>query len=116
MGVRVVLDDFGIGYSSLARLVRLKVDGVKIDRSFVIDMNDNPRSDAVVRWAAGLARNLGVSLAAEGVETRAAWRRLRTLGVGSAQGFLMARPLTPDELDAWRVDASLSAEAQPLRS
>jgi EAL domain-containing protein (putative c-di-GMP-specific phosphodiesterase class I) len=98
LGTRVVLDDFGIGYSSLSRLVNLPVDGVKIDRSFVLDMEANPRSDAIVRWAAGLASNLGLSLSAEGVETDAAMSRLRSLGVSTAQGFLVARPLTPDQL------------------
>jgi EAL domain-containing protein (putative c-di-GMP-specific phosphodiesterase class I) len=106
LGVRVVLDDFGIGYSSLSRLVNLRFDGVKIDRSFVQDMGVNPRSDAIVSWAAGLARGLGLSLAAEGVETPAALRRLRTLGVASAQGFLVARPLTVDQLDAWRSNSA----------
>jgi EAL domain-containing protein (putative c-di-GMP-specific phosphodiesterase class I) len=102
LGMRVVLDDFGIGYSSLSRLVNLPVNGVKIDRSFVLDMGKNPRSDAIVSWAAGLARGLGLSLSAEGVETDAAMTRLRTLGVSTAQGFLVARPLTADQLDAWR--------------
>ena len=115
LGTRVVLDDFGMGYSSLSRLVRLHVDGVKIDRSFVIDI-ENPRSDAVVSWAAGLARGLGLSLAAEGVETPTAWQRLRSLGVDSAQGFLMAQPLTPDQLDAWRADEAAIAAALPPRS
>ena len=103
VGIQLVLDDFGIGYSSLQRLVRLPVDGVKIDRSFVAGLGgDNTRQAEVVRWAAYLARGLGLTLAAEGVETRESWLMLRALGVGSAQGFLIAQPLTADELDAWR--------------
>ncbi len=106
MGMRLVLDDFGIGYSSLSRLMNLRVDGVKIDRSFVQDMASNPRSEAVVSWAARLARGLGLSLAAEGVETTAVLAQLRMLGVGSAQGYLVAKPLTPDQLDAWRSNSA----------
>jgi EAL domain-containing protein (putative c-di-GMP-specific phosphodiesterase class I) len=105
VGIQLVLDDFGIGYSSLQRLVKLPLDGVKIDRSFVTGMVDNPRSTEVVRWAAELARGLGLTLAAEGVETRESWLALRALGVGSAQGYLIARPLSPEELNVWRREA-----------
>lgn len=111
VGINLVLDDFGIGYSSLQRLVRLPLDGVKIDRSFVTGMGGNPRQAEVVRWAAELAKGLGLTLAAEGVETRESWLMLRSLGVDSAQGFLFAKPLTAAELEDWRDDRPTLVEA-----
>jgi EAL domain-containing protein (putative c-di-GMP-specific phosphodiesterase class I) len=91
-GISVALDDFGVGYSSMARLVRLPVDVLKIDRTFVMPMATDERSAVVVRAAIEIAHSLGLKAVAEGVETEEVWRRLRLLGCDWAQGFLIGRP------------------------
>jgi diguanylate cyclase (GGDEF)-like protein len=101
MGVRLALDDFGVGQSSLAYLKHLPVSDIKIDRSFVIGMVDD-RSDAViVRSTIDLGRNLGLRVVAEGVETQAAHDALVAMGCDLAQGFLMSRPLAPQDVADW---------------
>ena len=99
-GVRISIDDFGTGYSSLALLQGLPVDEIKIDRSFVRDMLENPSDAAIVRSTIDLADNLGLSAVAEGVETPAALEELRTFGCHEAQGYLIGRPVPADELTA----------------
>ena len=101
LGVRLSLDDFGSGHSSLAYLKRLPLDEVKIDRSFVIGMADDADDAAIVRSTIDLARNLGLEVVAEGVETEAALRDLADLSCDVAQGYFVSRPLPADELDAW---------------
>lgn len=91
-GVQIALDDFGTGYSSLTYLLRLPVTRLKVDRSFVDTMTTDPGSAAIVRTVTTLARDLGLSWVAEGVETEAQLRALRRLGPGLAQGFHFARP------------------------
>ena len=92
MGVRVVIDDFGAGYSSLAYLQSFPFDKIKIDRSFVSGLPENPSSQAIVRAIVGLGRGLNLPLIAEGVETRAQLEFLDSLGCGEAQGFLFGAP------------------------
>ncbi|MCW2284128.1 diguanylate cyclase (GGDEF)-like protein/PAS domain S-box-containing protein [Rhodoblastus acidophilus] len=92
MGVRVAIDDFGAGYSSLAYLQSFPFDKIKIDRSFVAGLPDNGNSQAIVRAIVGLGRGLGVPLIAEGVETSAQLDFLRAAGCGEAQGFLIGAP------------------------
>lgn len=94
LGVRLVLDDFGTGYSSLSRLRRFPLDGIKVDRSFVADMGGDAREDVlIVAGIVELARTLGLTVVAEGVETREQLALLRRIGCRYAQGFLLARPL-----------------------
>jgi diguanylate cyclase (GGDEF)-like protein/PAS domain S-box-containing protein len=93
-GVRLVIDDFGTGYSSLECLQRLPIDGLKIDRGFVADLDVTPTATAIVKAIVTLGHQLGLRLTAEGVETAAQLERLRSLGCDSAQGFHFARPLT----------------------
>ncbi len=100
LGVRVAVDDFGTGYQSLGQLLALDIDEVKLDRSLVADVADNPRSQAVVRAMASLTRSLGLDLVAEGIETREALQQLRELGCTIAQGFFLARPLPGNDLHA----------------
>jgi EAL domain-containing protein (putative c-di-GMP-specific phosphodiesterase class I) len=99
-GVRVALDDFGTGYSSLTRLRRLPVDEVKIDRSFVSQLEHDRHDRSIVRSVIGLAHDLGLTVVAEGVETRACWDWLAQHGCDEAQGYFMGRPMPLEDLEA----------------
>jgi EAL domain-containing protein (putative c-di-GMP-specific phosphodiesterase class I) len=101
MGIRLTIDDFGSGYSSLAYLKRLPVSQIKIDRSFVLNMQADEGDAVIVRSTIDLAHNLGLTVVAEGVETTATWQQLSTLGCDQAQGYHLSRPLPPDQLAAW---------------
>ncbi|MET8147188.1 bifunctional diguanylate cyclase/phosphodiesterase [Actinoplanes sp. NPDC049668] len=97
-GVRVAIDDFGTGYSSLHYLTRLPVDILKIDRSFVAELNGTPEGSAIAEAILRLGQVLHLTTVAEGVETTAQAAELRTLGCGIGQGYLYARPLPAAEL------------------
>ena len=101
LGVRLAIDDFGTGYSSLTRLKQLPIHVVKIDKSFVMSMSVDEGDDAIVRSTIELARNLGHTVVAEGVEDQVTWDRLAVLGCDWAQGFHLARPMTAATFDAW---------------
>jgi diguanylate cyclase (GGDEF)-like protein/PAS domain S-box-containing protein len=101
MGIRLSIDDFGTGHSSLSYLKRLPVSEIKIDRSFVMNMDHDEDDETIVRSTIDLAHNLGLEVVAEGVETQAIWDRLAQLGCTFAQGYLLSRPVPPDELTAW---------------
>ena len=92
LGASLALDDFGVGFASLAYLKSFKFDRLKIDRSFVIDISDNPQSIAIVMAVVALARTLDIAVTAEGVETIEQFERLRSAGVMSIQGYLFGRP------------------------
>ncbi|MDQ2942591.1 MAG: EAL domain-containing protein, partial [Candidatus Dormibacteraeota bacterium] len=98
MGVRLALDDFGTGYSSLLYLMRLPVNEIKIDRSFVSALASDPDSGAIVRSAVGLGHNLGLRVVAEGLQDRAAEAVLIEAGCDAAQGFLVGRPCAEHEM------------------
>jgi diguanylate cyclase (GGDEF)-like protein/PAS domain S-box-containing protein len=100
MGVRLALDDFGTGYSSLLYLMRLPVNEIKIDRSFVSALASDPDSGAIVRSAVGLGHNLGLRVVAEGLQDRAAEAVLIEAGCDAAQGFLVGRPVAAREITA----------------
>lgn len=93
LGVRVSVDDFGTGYSSMSYLARFPVDTLKIDRSFVSEMAGDGESQEIVGTIVTLARNLGMNVVAEGVETAEHLARLRALACEKAQGFLFSEPL-----------------------
>ncbi|HUG30968.1 MAG TPA: EAL domain-containing protein [Candidatus Limnocylindria bacterium] len=95
LGVRVVLDDFGTGYSSLAYLRQLPLDTIKIDRSFVTDLDVQDPNLGIVRAVVSLAHGLGITVVAEGIETEEQARRLRDLGCDMGQGFVWAHPADP---------------------
>ncbi len=101
MGVTLSLDDFGTGYSSLGHLRRLPVSELKIDRSFVQRMGDDPRDAAIVRSVVDLARGLGMQVVAEGVEDQRTWDALQALGCDTAQGWLLSRAEPADVLTPW---------------
>ncbi|WP_460866341.1 putative bifunctional diguanylate cyclase/phosphodiesterase [Rhodococcus aerolatus] len=101
LGVQLSVDDFGTGYSSLSYLRRLPVDEVKIDKGFVLGMDADLADHAVVRAITELGHSLGLRVVAEGVETETMRERLGALGVDAAQGFLIARAMSPARFDAW---------------
>ena len=107
MGVHIALDDFGIGYSSLAYLNRLPLDEIKIDRSFVIGMIDDESSATIVRATVELGHGLGYAVVAEGVENTETRQRLSALGCDAIQGFLVARPMPADQTAEWIGKATL---------
>ena len=101
LGVRLAVDDFGTGWSSLSYLTRLPVDEVKIDKSFVATMTSDPADAAVVSSTVGLAHELGMVVVAEGVEDPVVWDRLRALGCDEVQGFLVHRPAPAAVIGPW---------------
>lgn len=101
MGVNITIDDFGTGYSSLSYLKRLPANTVKIDKSFVIGMVQDPNDAAIVRTSVDLAHNLGLKVVAEGVETQAVMQLLIEQGCDSAQGFYFSRPVSADDFVRW---------------
>ena len=107
----IAVDDFGTGYSSLSYLRDLPIDELKLDRSFIAPMRDDPRAAALVSSAVGLAHSLGLTMVAEGVEDGEAFSRLGELGCDVAQGFWMSHPVPAEELELW-----LSARDAPERS
>jgi diguanylate cyclase (GGDEF)-like protein len=100
MGVRLVIDDFGKGYSSLSYLRRLPVDEIKIDRSFLLGLADG-EDDTLVRCMIDLAHNLGMTAVAEGVETAAVYQQLVDLNCDAAQGYYICRPASVQDARRW---------------
>jgi diguanylate cyclase (GGDEF)-like protein len=110
LGVRISVDDFGTGYSSLTYLKGLPVDEVKIDKTFIDGLSEDPADRAVVRAVVDIAHTLGLKVVAEGVEQEQQLTILRSLGVDEVQGYLHARPMPAREAAAWlrnREDARL---------
>ncbi len=97
-GVRFSIDDFGTGYSSLSYLSTLPIDSLKIDRSFVMGLHDKPHHVEIVRAVLNLGQTLGRKVIAEGVETPEQLATLRELGVPIGQGYLLSRPLRPQQV------------------
>ncbi len=100
LGVRIFIDDFGTGYSSLAYLATLPIHALKVDRSFVIQM-DEPRYRTIVESTISMAHSLGMKVVAEGVETQELVAALAALGCDEIQGYIYSKPLPADELDPW---------------
>jgi len=96
LGVSIAIDDFGTGYSSLSYLQRFPIDRIKIDRSFVRDLTENPRDAAIVDAIVLVAIRLGLDVIAEGVETPTQLDALRAHGCGYSQGFLYSQPMSSD--------------------
>ncbi len=101
MGIQLSLDDFGTGYSSLSYLKKLPVSEIKIDKSFVKDMELDANDTVIVRSTIALGHNLGMQVVAEGVESRESWDLLTAMGCDASQGYYMARPMRAADLEKW---------------
>jgi EAL domain-containing protein (putative c-di-GMP-specific phosphodiesterase class I) len=99
MGLFLAIDDFGTGYSSLAYLQRFPIQKLKIDSSFILDIQSDQNDAAIAKSIIGLARNLNLEVVAEGVENEVQAEWLRQQGCDQAQGFLYAKPLTPKQFE-----------------
>ena len=116
VGVHLAVDDFGTGYSSLSFLKRFPLDILKIDRSFVDGLPDDAEDTAIATTILSLARSLGLSVVAEGVETEAQRRALVELGCTRAQGYLFSRPVTEERLlEQLRDSVPEPTAGRPLR-
>jgi diguanylate cyclase (GGDEF)-like protein len=111
-GIRLALDDFGTGYSSLAHLRALPFDRIKIDRSFVTSINDNPESAAIVNAITRLADSLNLAVTAEGIEDEMVEARLRSIGKYKGQGWLFGRPMPIQDVRTLLAEKGLLAVAR----
>jgi EAL domain-containing protein (putative c-di-GMP-specific phosphodiesterase class I) len=100
LGVSLSLDDFGTGSSSLAYLRELPVQELKIDKSFILGMEDDHEAATIVKTVVELAHNLGLRAVGEGIETEESYQLLAECGCDYGQGFLMGRPMPADDLTA----------------
>jgi diguanylate cyclase (GGDEF)-like protein len=114
MGIRVSIDDFGTGYTSLAYIRRLPVSGLKIDKSFVRNMDDFPDDAVIVRSIIDLGHNLGLRVVAEGIEKRVTWDMLAALRCNAAQGYFISPPLDADGMSAWAKSRTWRDRVVPL--
>ena len=115
LGIRFSIDDFGTGYSSLAHLRRLPVDEIKIDRSFIRELEARGTDDVIVRSTINLGHALGLKVVAEGVEVPASWNVLEDLGCDLVQGYYVAKPMAAAEFTAW-ASARMPAPGRPAVS
>ncbi|WP_250655078.1 EAL domain-containing protein [Alkalimarinus coralli] len=101
LGIKLSIDDFGTGYSSLSYLNQLPVDELKIDRSFVSDMLQNPQNQKIVEMTVNLAHTLGLTVVAEGIEDQETMLQLQKLGCDVAQGYHIGRPMPEEAFLSW---------------
>ena len=101
IGVQVSMDDFGTGHSSLSQIRNIPLHELKIDKSFVMTLEEDSQNEAIVQTTIALARSLDLSVVAEGVETEEVMRRIAQLGCHEAQGFFLSKPLRLDDFDRW---------------
>jgi diguanylate cyclase (GGDEF)-like protein/PAS domain S-box-containing protein len=97
----VHLDDFGTGYSALHSILRFPIDGLKIDQSFVRNLDKGKRAKQIIETIVQLAHNLGIYVIAEGIETKAHWNILKELGVDFGQGYYIAKPMPASDVQPW---------------
>jgi diguanylate cyclase (GGDEF)-like protein/PAS domain S-box-containing protein len=109
LGVRLALDDFGTGYSSLTWLQSVPADVVKLDRSFVAGLAADPKKSSIISAVLWLARSLGMSVTAEGVEEEADWNELRSADCPAVQGYYISKPMPADEFADFLRQSSISA-------
>ncbi|HVJ60761.1 MAG TPA: EAL domain-containing protein, partial [Burkholderiaceae bacterium] len=96
-GMKIALDDFGVGFSSLSHLRDLPIHRLKIDRSFTVECMRDARTLTIVKAVIEMARSLGIAVTAEGIETQAQQTWMQHLGCDSAQGFLFSRPVSAED-------------------
>jgi EAL domain-containing protein (putative c-di-GMP-specific phosphodiesterase class I) len=111
-GIHLAMDDFGVGQSSLTYLKDLPISAMKIDKSFVMDLEAHHNA-AIVRSAIDMGRNLGLFVTAEGVEQEATYYALRAMGCGGGQGYLFSRPLALPALCDWLHGSRWAPQAAP---
>lgn len=114
LGVRISIDDFGTGYSALGYLARLRVDEIKIDKSFVTDLGADPAKRAIVEAVVSVADSLGLATVAEGVEDEAVLDRLAAMGCTTAQGYLLSKPLSDASMSMWLWERRRRLGARPV--
>jgi EAL domain-containing protein (putative c-di-GMP-specific phosphodiesterase class I) len=121
-GIGLAIDDFGMGYSALSCLKHMPLQRLKIDRAFIHDMLQDPRDAAIARTIVQLARDLGLQVMAEGVETQAQCDLLAACGCDAFQGYLFSPALPADEIEAFmadwtaQVDVAKGSAGPPLRA
>jgi EAL domain-containing protein (putative c-di-GMP-specific phosphodiesterase class I) len=108
LGVRLAIDDFGAGYSSLAYLQQFPVDVLKIDRCFIAGIDNSPRSDALIHTLVQLGKSIGIQTVGEGIEVNTQLERLQLEECDSGQGYLFGRPMPPAEIEALLATQSAS--------
>ena len=101
MGIKIAIDDFGTGYSSLAYLKRLPVHKLKIDKSFVMNMENDESDRKIVKSTIDLGHNLNLEVVAEGIENMGAWQLLEGMGCDYGQGYFMGKPMPVKDFAAW---------------
>lgn len=106
IGVRIAVDDFGRGYSSLVQLKRLPVEEIKIDKSFVINIDHDLSNSVICQSTIDIAHNMGMKVIAEGVESLGSWRILKNLGCDAAQGYYLSRPVRGRDFAKWLVESA----------
>jgi diguanylate cyclase (GGDEF)-like protein len=104
IGVRISMDDFGTGQSSLAQLRNIPLNELKIDKSFIMNLPGSAKDEAIVRTTLELALSLGLDVVAEGVENESTLRLLSRAGCGQAQGYLLSKPMPPQTFPGWLRD------------
>ena len=113
MGVSLSIDDFGTGYSSLSYLSKLPVSEIKIDKSFVMDMDENPKHEMIVRATIDLAHNLGLEVIGEGARSHEIYLQLEKLGSDAAQGEYISQPLSTEDFARWIKQAPWKVRTRP---
>lgn len=113
MGVGLSIDDFGTGYSSLSYLSKLPVSEIKIDKSFVMDMDENPKHEMIVRATIDLAHNLGLEVIGEGARSHEIYLQLEKLGSDAAQGEYISQPLSTEDFAHWIKQAPWKVRTRP---
>ena len=109
-GIGLSIDDFGTGHSSLVYLKRLPVHTLKVDKSFVIDMDTDEENASIIRATIDLAHSLGLTVTAEGVETAAVLDRLSSMGCDYYQGYFVSKPMSMTEMTGWLAERGRSME------
>jgi EAL domain-containing protein (putative c-di-GMP-specific phosphodiesterase class I) len=112
-GVRLAIDDFGTGYSSMSMMKQFPIDTIKIDRSFVRDLEKNPEDRAITTAIISMGKALGLTIVAEGVETEGQSEFLRGGSCDELQGFLFSKPVSPAEIYALVAPSVDSPALQP---